>query len=90
VKKWARTAGSIWSALLPKFIASLSSYLAVYWTMTRERQVLYRTAGGPHLAVRHTLNMKAPFEAAWSEFSSKRLWPFSARIKELRMRPLMS
>src|SRR5262249_55715767 len=55
--------------------------------MIGEHPLPYRTVGEPHLAIRRTLNMKAPFEAGCSEFLSMRLWPFSARAREIEMRP---
>src|SRR5262249_36327539 len=54
--------------------------------MVREQPLPYRTAGEPHLAIRRTLNMKAPFAAGGSELLSMRLWPFSARAREIEMR----
>jgi hypothetical protein len=56
----------------------------------REHLLPYRAAGGPHLAIRPILNMKALFEAGWSEFLSTRLRPFSARAKERGLQPRLT
>jgi hypothetical protein len=57
----------------------LSLLLAANSAMSTEHVSQYRTAGGPHLAIRRTLKMKAPFEAGCSGFLSTKRWPFSER-----------
>src|SRR5262249_61293859 len=71
-------------------IGYLTSWLAEYCAMRREHILLCIIAGGLHLAIRRALNTKALFEAGWSEFSSMRLWPFSARAKERGKQPPLS
>src|SRR5262249_35298696 len=41
-------------------------------------------------AIRRTLNMKAPFEVGWSEYSSMRLWRFSGNVLNQHTLPKFS
>jgi hypothetical protein len=64
--------------------------LAAYCAMRREHKLQYIIAGEPHLAIRRILNMKALFEAGWSECLLTRLWQFSARAKERELQPRLT